>query len=165
MPHFLLYYFFFYIQVPFLFWPFLHRYKHFSFIPPCLSSHFYRFDPLEGQFHKYLIPLLSSPNTIPGTLSMLTYLSASVGYYLDYIALTFHNLITFNPSWMLPNLNDPCLKGLKLSTLYLLIISTNSPLHISSRFSIALTTSLVWNETGKISKIIALTGTYQNTWR
>ena len=143
MPHFLLYYFFFYIQVSFLFGPFLHQSKHFSFTPPCPSSHFYQFDPLEGQFHIYLIPLLFSPNTTPGTPSMPTYLSASVGYYLGYIAPTFHNLVTFNLSWMSPNLNNPCLKGLKLSTSYPSMISTNFPLHVSSYFSITLTILLV----------------------
>ena len=162
MPHFLLYYFFLYIQVLFLFWPFLHWYKHFSFTLPCPSSHFYWFNPPEGQFHVYLIPLPSSPNITPGTLSMPTYSSVSMGYHLDYITLTSHNLITFNPSWMSPNLNNPCLKGLKPSTLYPSMISTNFSLHVSSCFSITLTISPVQYETGRISEIIALTGTYPN---
>ena len=93
MPHFLLYYFFFYIQVPSLLWPFLHQYKHFSFTLPCPSSPFYWFDPPEGQFHVDLIPLLSSSNTTPGILSMLTYSSAFMGYYLGYITPTSHNLV------------------------------------------------------------------------
>ena len=155
MPHFFLYDSFFYIQVPILFEHFLHQYKHFSITPPCPSSHFCQFNPLEGQFHVYLIPLLSSPSTTPGTLSTLTYLSASMGYYLDYIVLTSHNLITFNPSWMSPNLNDLYLKDPKLSTPYPLMTSTNSLLHISSCFSITPTILLAQNETGKLSGITA----------
>ena len=165
MPHFLLYHFFFYIQVLFSFWLFLHRYEYFSFTLPCPSSHFYQFDPPEGQFHIYIIPLLSSLSITPGILSKLTSSSASVGYYLDYITLTFHNLTTSNSSWMLPNLNDQFPKGLKLSTLYPLMISINFPLHVSSCFSIALTISLAPNKIGKISETIALTGIYQNTWQ
>ena len=66
---------------------------------------------------------------------------------------------------MLLNLNDLCLKGLKLSTPYLSMILINFPLHVSSHFSIALTILLAQNETGKISEIIALTGNYQNMQR
>ena len=164
MPYFLLYYFFSYIQVLFLFKSFFHRYEHLSFTSPCPSSHFYRYDPLEGHFHVYLILLLSSLNITPGTPSMPTSSSASVGYYLDYIALTSHNLATSNPSWMSPNLNDQFLKDLKLSIPYPLMISINFPLHVSSYFSIALTFSPAQNKIGKISEITASTGIYQNTW-
>ena len=146
----------------FCFEPFLYRYEHFSLTLPCPFSHSYQFDPLEGQFHIYLIPLLFSLNITPGIPMTPTSSSASMEYYLDYIVPTSHSLSTSNPSWMLPNLNNQFLKDLKHSILYPLMISINFPLLVSSHFSIVLTILLSPNEIGKISENIASTGIYQN---
>ena len=65
-------------------------------------------DFLDKWFHIHPILPPFLPNITLGIQLTPTYSSVYAGYFLDFIAPTFINLVISRPLWMLQNPNDPC---------------------------------------------------------